>query len=64
MKTFFRKHWQNKPNMIENSLNNYDNFFTKKLAQIENLFGALISYPAGDGQIKDYTKLVSTLKEK
>ena len=38
--------------------------FTKKLAQIENLFGALISYPAGDGQIKDYTKLVSTLKEK
>ena len=24
----------------------------------------MISYPAGDGQIKDYTKLVSTLKEK
>ena len=35
----------------------------KNFTSTKDVFGALISYPAGDGFIQDYTKLVSALKE-
>ncbi len=38
--------------------------FTKNLNQTEDIFGALIGYPSGDGKIQEHTKLISTLKEK